>query len=226
MSDALLAPSTLLFRFACPCNQTDQVWSTAGFELSNEYRLPHFGNMDGQASFADVRAAWSAAGLFFDVEVFNKHQSLWCRPTQMLESDRVMFWIDTRDMHGVHRATRFCHWFLVMPIGGGSDGKQPQATMLKINRSKEDSPTLNQYRQLAATRITPDGYRLLVHLPKSCLNGWNPNEHRRLGFNYAIKDRELGFQTLAVGPELPIEENPSLWQTLELAKASTESSAK
>jgi len=31
-----------------------------------------------------------------------------------------------------------------------------------------------------------------------------------------VNDRELGWQTLAMGPELPIMEDPSLWQTLHL----------
>jgi hypothetical protein len=29
-------------------------------------------------------------------------------------------------------------------------------------------------------------------------------------------DRELGWQTLAIGPELPMAEDPSLWQSLHL----------
>jgi hypothetical protein len=42
------------------------------------------------------------------------------------------------------------------------------------------------------------------------------NDHTRLGFNYAVIDRELGWQTFSLGQEYPIREDPSLWGTLEL----------
>ncbi|HMO13503.1 MAG TPA: hypothetical protein PKD64_02190 [Pirellulaceae bacterium] len=216
MSQNSLVPSTLLFRFAGQCRYTAANWTNSGLELSEEFSLPHFASLDGQRTFAEVRAGWNEAGLYFDVKIFEKRQSLWCRASQLMDSDRVMFWIDTRDTHTVHRATKFCHWFLVMPVGGGNGQKFPLSTMLKINRCKEDPPTFSQYRQQIITRMTAEGYRLLVHLPKACLHGWDPKEHQRIGFNYAIHDRELGVQTLAVGAEFPVEEDPSLWQTLEL----------
>ena len=48
------------------------------------------------------------------------------------------------------------------------------------------------------------------------MTGFEPQEHPRLGFNYAIVDRELGLQTFSVGHPLPYDEDPSLWATLEL----------
>jgi hypothetical protein len=53
-------------------------------------------------------------------------------------------------------------------------------------------------------------------LPAQAITGYDSTEHKRLGFFYAVIDRELGWQTLALGPELPITEDPSLWGTLEL----------
>ena len=55
-------------------------------------------------------------------------------------------------------------------------------------------------------------------VPAAALNGWDPEEHRNLGFNFMVNDCELGFQTLALGPDMPIEEDPSLWHTLQLAE--------
>jgi hypothetical protein len=37
-----------------------------------------------------------------------------------------------------------------------------------------------------------------------------------IGFSAAVIDRELGWNTLGVGPDLPLAEDPSLWSTLEL----------
>ena len=35
-------------------------------------------------------------------------------------------------------------------------------------------------------------------------------------FSIAVVDREMGWQTIAAGLELPISEDPSLWHSLEL----------
>ena len=61
-----------------------------------------------------------------------------------------------------------------------------------------------------------DGYLLFVQIPAAALTGFDPVEHPRLGFSYAVIDRELGWQTFSLGPEYPILEDPSLWGTLEL----------
>jgi len=50
------------------------------------------------------------------------------------------------------------------------------------------------------------------------LTGFDPQEHPRLGFNYAIIDRELGVETFSAGPPLPYDEDPSLWATLEMVR--------
>ena len=48
--------------------------------------------------------------------------------------------------------------------------------------------------------------------------GFEPAEHPRLGFTYAVIDRELGEQTFSVGRPMPYDEDPSLWATLELVR--------
>ena len=88
--------------------------------------------------------------------------------------------------------------------------------MLKINRSKDDSPTINRVKFEVDSKITKGGYRLTSFIPGKALNGWDTADHRQIGFSYAVVDREMGWQTLAIGPELPIMEDPSLWQSLHL----------
>ena len=84
-----------------------------------EYRLPSLGELEGQRSFADVRAAWSEAGLAFSVRIEGKRHPSWCRETKLEDSDALQVWIDTRDTHNIHRASRFCHRFIFLPAGGG-----------------------------------------------------------------------------------------------------------
>lgn len=217
MNEERLIPPTMLYRFALPCRKVNGTWNArTGIQLSDEYIMPSLGSLDGQRPFADVRAGWSEEGMFFTVDVSEKQQSIWCRETQLMESDGFQVWLDTRDTHNVHRATRYCHWFLFLPTGGGSKRDTAVGNMLRINRAKDDPKTLNQVKPKVVARLKHGGYAMSIHIPKMALGGWDPDEHPRLGFNYAVIDRELGDQTLAVGNDFPISEDPGLWQTIDL----------
>jgi hypothetical protein len=218
MNDDVISrvPSNLLFRHRFACLQTQEKWSASAVTLKAKHKIPHFGQFEDQPAFADVRAAWSPDGLFFDVSVSGKSQSIWCRPTQILESDGVMIWVDTRNTQSIHRASRFCHWFVFMPTGQGEQKAGAMASMLKINRAKEDSKTFQAFQPRLKSSITADGYRLQFHIERAALNGWNSDEYRQLGFNYLVNDRELGIQTLATDNQFPIASDPSLWHTMIL----------
>jgi hypothetical protein len=133
------------------------------------------------------------------------------------ECDGLQVWIDTRDVHNVHRAGRFCHRFIFLP-GGPRRSDEPLAQCLPINRAREQPrpirPGLLQVR--SEKRI--DGYLMEAFVPAAALTGFDPQEHPRLGFTYAVTDRELGQRTLGVGSPMPYQEDPSLWATLELVK--------
>ena len=206
----------MVFRYRFPCLETDQTWNSKKFKLDKPFQVPCFGEFDGQKPFADLRLGWNQDGLLLTCEVRNKKKSVWCRTTQILESDGLQIWLDTRNTGNVHRATKFCHWFVFLPAGGGSGKDQALASMLKINRAKADPPTFNREPIPIEAKTDKSGYQLRARIPAACLNGWNPTEQREIGFSYAIMDREFGWQTLAIGPELPIFEDPSLWQTMEL----------
>ena len=51
------------------------------------------------------------------------------------------------------------------------------------------------------------------------LNGFDPEQSTRLGFYYAVKDQELGEQTLSVDADFPWAEDPTQWDVLELTPA-------
>ena len=61
-----------------------------------------------------------------------------------------------------------------------------------------------------------DGYTIEGFIPTAALTGFSPADQPAVGFSYAVIDRELGWQTFSVGPELPFVDDPSLWGTLEL----------
>jgi hypothetical protein len=215
MNEPLLA-STFLFRFSIPCRRCDSLWPVKGGELGAEYALPSFGELEGRPKFADLRIAWSEDGLLFTLRVSGKRQSLWCRSSRIEDSDGLHVWIDTRDTHNIHRASRFCHRFAFLPIGSGAGENQPLGRLLVIHRSREDPKSVADSALRVHAVVDPGAYLLQAYIPAAALTGFDPLEHPRLGFMYAVADRELGWQTLSMGPEFPIDEDPSLWGSLEL----------
>lgn len=207
----------LLFRYRIPCSKIKED-TKKPVELPPSTALTDFGNIDADSgeSFAQVRAAWGPSGMYVWLKVQGKKQSVWCRKTQLMESDGLHIWLDTRDTHNVHRATRYCHWFLCLPAGADGNSKGPIATMLKINRAKEHSPNINQFPVAITSKIIKSGYSLAAFIPGNTINGWDTNEHRLIGFNYMIMDRELGTHTLGLRGDFPVSEDPSLWHTLVL----------
>jgi hypothetical protein len=218
---APLLPTRFLFRFSAPCRRRDPLWTADGIELDETYRLAGLAELEGKTAWADLCAAWSDAGLAFTLIVRGKRQTLWCREAQPEESDGLHLWIDTRDIHNVHRAGRFCHRIFFLPDGGKA-GKTaaivPLAGAATIHRSREQPNPIAPKSLQARCRQFADGYRLDAFVAADALTGFDPAEHPRLGFTYAVMDREFGEQTFGVGRPMPYQEDPSLWATLELTQ--------
>ena len=211
-----LLPSTFLFQFAVPCRYRRTIWSAAGVKLEETHRIPSLGELDGQKPYADVRAAWNGTGLTFSVQVVGKKSSLWCRGTRLEESDGLHLWIDTRDTRNIHRASRYCHRFVFLPAGDGPQYQSPVAGWLPINRAKDNPKPVPSGSLQVRSLVQAGGYQLQAHVPASALTGFDPSEHPRLGFCYAVVDRELGWQIFNMGSEFPFAEDPSLWGSLVL----------
>ncbi len=217
MSEQLL-PTRFLFRFAAECRYEAKLGTTTPSELAADCQLPALGELEGMRPFADVRAAWSEAGLAFSVRVEGKKHPSWCRETRLEDSDSLQLWIDTRDTHNIHRASRFCHRFVFLPGGAGRDYDQPVADQLLVDRARENASPVRPGQLQIAVAKRATGYVLSAFIPAGALTGFNPVDHPRLGFTYFVFDRELGQQYFSVGSEFPFASDPSLWGTLELAR--------
>ena len=217
MTEPLLAPS-FLFRVATACRFRDVAWTGGPLNLPDECRLLHFGALDGGRTFADVRVAWSDAGLAIGLRVEGKRQPPWCREARPNESDGLSVWIDTRDTHNIHRASRYCHRFVFLPSGGGRALADPVAEQLLVDRARENARPVPPGVLKSRGEKRSDGYVLEAYIPAESLTGFNPVDYPRLGFMYAVADRELGIQTFASGLEFPFDADPSLWGTLELVR--------
>jgi hypothetical protein len=152
-----------------------------------------------------------------NVGVDGKKQPLWCREGRLEDSDGLQVWIDTRATLNIHRASRYCHRFAFLPAGGGRGNAEPVADQLLINRARENAPPIRPRELQVAAKVTKTGYWLAAFVPASALAGYDPHQHRQIGFTYSVYDRELGLQTFATGPAFPFDEDPTCWAALDLA---------
>lgn len=217
MSTPLL-PARFLFRYSVPCRYRKPLWKDAGLNLPDECRLPQLSQLEGIGNYAELRCAWNEEGLVFSVRVTGKKQLPWCRDSRPDESDGLRLWIDTRDTHNIHRAGRFCHQFMFMPAGAGRNLDEPCGEQLFIYRARENAKPVRSNVFKTRREKRADGYLLECFIPGGALTGWDPAENPKLGFTYAVVDREIGTQTFSCGPEFPYHEDPSLWGTLELSR--------
>ena len=214
-----LIPSTFLFRMAIDCQFCDAKWTHRGFELDEKHVIPSFrGELEDGPHFADFRLGWNEAGIFVTLRATGKKQSPWCRESRIEDSDGLSIWIDTRDTQSVHRATRFCHRFLFLPQGSGRLMDEPVASAVTIARAKELHKPIQPGSIFVRSEKRVDGYIIQALIPADVLTGFDPTEHPKLGFYYAVMDRELGWQTFSLGPEFPFVSDPSLWGTMELVR--------
>lgn len=216
-----LLPARFLFRFTVPCRHADTLWSDKnGAELDAGFRLVGLSELETGTPWADVRAAWNKDGLAFSIRVQGKKMAPWCRINRIDDSDSVHLWIDTRDVHNVHRASRFCHRFVALPFGSGARADLPFIQWMPIHRARDNPNMIDDGLLRAHSQKRIDGYVLDLLIPAAALTGFDPAEHPRLGFHYAVADRELGEQTFAAGSPMPYREDPSLWATIELVRDS------
>jgi hypothetical protein len=186
-------------------------------ELGPEHALPSLhAELDDGPRFADLRMGWSERGLGLNLRVSGKKQPPWCRDARLQDSDGLSLWIDTRNTQTIHRAGRFCHYFIFLPQGGGARFEQPVAALETIERAREHPRRVDREAMPCLGQQRVDGYFLQAFIPAKCITGYEPAEHPRLGFSYAVTDRELGWQTFSLGSEYPFGSDPSLWGTLEL----------
>lgn len=207
-----------MFRFSAVCLHTKASWGPRGVELGEEHRLPNFGELEGQKAYGDLRAGWNDDGVLFHLRVSGKQRPAWCRDNKLEDSDGLQVWLDTRDTHNIHRASRFCHRFIFLPAGGGRQYELPVADQLIVDRARENSNPVRPGKLQVFAEKKPDGYTLAAYIPAEALTGYSPAEHPKLGFAYWLIDRELGEQTFSIGSEFPFPSDPSLWGTLELAR--------
>ncbi|MFO0879293.1 MAG: hypothetical protein U0840_18260 [Gemmataceae bacterium] len=213
-----LVPHRFLFRVSHPCRYVPDIPDNDEtlFHLPATCRLDNQADMDGRRNFADIRLAWNEGGLAIEVEVRGKEQLPTGDATRPQSSDGITLWVDTRDSRTSHRASRFCHQFHALPVGGGPERDEAMIVQAKIHRATQDAPLTPAEGLLFRCQRKAAGYRLALFLPAEALAGFDPEQNPRMGFFYLVRDAELGEQSLGAATDLPVAEDPTLWSVLEL----------
>ena len=215
MSESLLPHASSFVSRPVPLPRSALEAKGAG--LDEKYRLPPWPSWKTSPAMAEVSAAWSEAGLVFAVSVGGKKQPVWCRPRVRRTATACKSGSTpaTCRMYTVPAASATALSFC--PVAAAASSTRPSASRCRstvpANRPGRSPPGL-----AGPQPIRPDGYRLECFVPAEAMIGFEPAEHPRMGFTYAVIDRELGEQTFSVGRPMPYDEDPSLWATLELVR--------
>jgi hypothetical protein len=215
-----LIPQAFWFRLAIPCRRLDDL-PRAGqrgrlLNLPASCALPAAARLEGREPFADVRAAWNPRGLALSIQVQGKKGPIQRDPADPNFIDGVHLGIDTRDTRDVHRATRFCHRFSAIFTPEKGPSASLDVTQKTIHRAMADAPKARPESILSRAEIRRDGWLVELFFKAESLNGYDPENNRRLGLMVHVVEPSQGDQFLTVGREFPIDQDPSLWATLEL----------
>lgn len=213
-----LVPNRFLFDFEFPLRYRARTPRITGelADWKDDCLLPCLGDIDGGKTFGQVWASWNDAGIAIACRVEGKKKGLDCDPKAFWKSDNLRICTDMRDTRNVHRATRHCQQFFLLPTGGR--GGAAVAGAARIQRARENAPDVPAGDIAIAARVERGSYQLEALLPAQALSGFDPHEHPRIGFFYMLEDRELGQQYLTVGDELQWHIDPSTWPTAVLAR--------
>ena len=215
-----LLPQAFWFRLAMPCRRVENLPKKGGtrlLDLADNCRLPETSRLDGKSPWAVVKTAWDSGGLAVEAEVESSLDNL--LPPEFSPSPHgLTIWVDTRDTRDMSRASRFCHAFefLIAPGKGKSAAPVLNLRQKPIPRAIADAKICDPQDIHSRLDKIKTGYRIEVFLPSKVLNGFDPETNRRLGFAYQVSDPDREGQVLGTGTPFPINENPTLWSTLEL----------
>lgn len=208
-------PRRALLKFEFPVNRIERAPRLDGgiSKWDKRYLAPPLIELEDKQPFADVYWAWNDDGFYAAFDVPNRGGPPVCDPEAWWKLDGIRLGIDTRDARENKRATRYCHLFYALPVGGGKKRDQPIVGIHRMSRAKEPPPAIDLTQIRLASHVERNRYALEIAIPTECLNGWNPAEHPRIGLFYKIKDTRLGEQHFSATDDLGWNADPSTWAT-------------
>lgn len=178
-----------------------------------KYKLPDLSALCADEEFGDVFMGWNEEGLEFVFKVGKKVEEV--SYPDIVRGDSIEIFLDTRDVKTSGYNTRFCHHFFFLPEAVESHQKG-ERTHFRTEDAHELCNPAELYLKVSAKS---DEYVLHIKIPKSCLNGYDPEQFNRLGFTYRINRPRWQSQHFSVITEdYQLEQQPSLWSSLVLVK--------
>lgn len=187
-------------------------------DWSAEYLLPALCEVDEQEPQTDVYAAWNEAGLYIGFDSPQRSGLPRCDPVSWWKGDGVRICVDTRDARDNRRASRYCHFFYALPLGGGKKQREPIVQTHAMSRAREFHPPVDCSLIRVAAHVERTHLSMELAIPAECLHGWDPLEHARIGFFYKVKRAAAQSQHLTVDDELGWNVDPSTWGTAVLSR--------
>jgi hypothetical protein len=207
-------PRSSLFNFAVKAYPAGAIAvDGACDEWDDRHRLPDLA-LDG-GTFATMWMAWSPEALWFAVRV-ERTRPPQVMPNRPAAGDCIELYIDTRDVRSAHRAGRYCHKFIMAPVGRSGRAQKPFFDHVDVARATASPPkVLPEQVELAAV-VDREFYSMEIRIPAEALFGYDIETNRRLGFAYVVHDIERPMQVWPHESELPLWVDPGLWAVVEL----------
>lgn len=185
-------------------------------DWDESFLLPPLIEIEDDVAHTDVFAAWNEDWFAIAFQSPERSGPPHCQPDNWWKGDGYRICIDTRDARENKRATRYCHFFYALPVGGGKNKRQPIIDLHTMSRAKESPPTIDASQIQIATHIEKQYLATEILIPATCLQGWDPSQYPRIGLFYKVKDTSAGPQHLTVDDELGWNVDPSTWATAVL----------
>lgn len=180
---------------------------------TSSYRLPDTNSLSHEYTFAKVSMGWHEEGLGFFIQVDQKYIKSYFPDVQ--KGDSIELFIDTRDLKSAGFNTRFCHHFFFLPEAV-EDRLCGEITRF---RTEDNHPLCDSQLLLCETKLEKDSYKMKIFIPAQCLVGYDPRQFNRVGFTYRINRMGGNSQHFSVlSQDYQIDQNPSLWGSLQLVK--------
>lgn len=164
-----------------------------------------------QENFATVFAAWNPSGLFvlfsvdkpFEEALYPKYR----------QGDSVELFVDTRPLTSSRQITAFCHHFVFLPQAV----QEVSAQEVTKFRGEGNHPLCSPEELEVERTFSKRGYEMWIHIPASCLYGFDPSEFDHVGLSYRINGYRRAPQLFSDSSDhFPLESHPFLWATFTL----------
>jgi len=179
-----------------------------------KYLLPDLSALTAETSYAKIALSWSALGIEVLCLVDQEYRA--SSYPELSLGDSLEVCIDTRNVKSSGFNTRFCHHFfcLVQPLEGVQAGE-----ITKFRTEDQHELCDSKELQIKST-LRKSSYELNFFIPKSCLQGYDPEQFDHMGFTYRLNRCRGEPQHFSVrSDDYAWEQQPSLWSSVRLVAA-------